>query len=333
MPLPQAIFIATIDLEEDNWGFHRSNVSAENVREIPRLQELFDRYEIRPTYLVTHQVALLNWAVNILADIFSAGKCEIGAHLHPWNTPPITEDLSARSSMLKNLPYELQLAKIKTLTDQLERSFGTRPKSFRAGRWGLGPDTVEALVACGYEVDSSVTPIMSWLDEGEGPSYESAETELYWYPRRGDEKSGKPDQKILEVPVSIGYNRWPFDFWHRFYTWLAHPWLKPLHPIGLLNRSGILRKIWLSPEMNSSKDMIKLTDTLTIHGISVLNFTFHTPSLLPGKSPFIRNSDDLENFYSEITNYFEYLSQATRFESLTLSEVRKAFDKDANDTS
>ncbi len=111
MPLPEAILVVTIDVEEDNWGIHRTDLTVENVREINRLQVLFDRYEVKPTYLLSYPVASCHWAVDILAKIFAEGRCEIGAHLHPWNTPPLKEDLTERNSMLSNLPYELQIEK------------------------------------------------------------------------------------------------------------------------------------------------------------------------------------------------------------------------------
>jgi hypothetical protein len=118
MSLREAILIVTIDVEEDNWGIYRSELTVENVREINRLQVLFDRYGIKPTYLLSYQVALCDRAVNIFAEILGRGKCEIGAHLHPWNRPPLRESLSAKNRMLLNLPYELQAEKLTILSDQ-----------------------------------------------------------------------------------------------------------------------------------------------------------------------------------------------------------------------
>ena len=65
MSLPEVILVVTIDVEEDNWGIYRSKLTVENARKITRLQNLFDRYEIKPTYLVTYQVALRGWAFGL----------------------------------------------------------------------------------------------------------------------------------------------------------------------------------------------------------------------------------------------------------------------------
>jgi len=327
MHLNDPILIITIDLEEDNWGLYRDEITVENVRRILRLQAIFERYGVKPTYLTTYQVSLSEWATEILGDIAAAGKCEIGGHLHPWNTPPMNEDLSAKLSFLNNLPYELQLEKISTLTESLERSTGIEAVSFRGGRWGLADNTVKALLASGYKVDSSVTPFTSWDDEGGGPSYGKVSIDPYWYFGGGTRIDEKMKADILEVPVTIGYNHLPFGFWHRVYRDLGNKKLKSLHLIGLLYRSCALRKIWLSPEISSLKDMIRLSDILIRKGAAVLNFTFHSPSLLPGKSPFVLNRKDLEGFYAKIEKYFEYLHRKTRFQSLTLFEVRKALGK------
>jgi hypothetical protein len=234
MSLPKVMLIITIDVEEDNWGIYRTGLTIENVREINRLQVLFDRYGIKPTYLLSYAVASCDWAVNILAKILAEGKCEIGAHLHPWNTPPMKETLSDRNSMLLNLPFELQTEKLRILTDQIKKAFGAKPRSFRAGRWGLGADTIDAIIACDYQVDSSVTPMMSWVSYGDGPEYKEVRTEPYWLQNKNNQMNQTECNSILEVPVSIGFNRWPFEVWQKIFLGLEKKCLRFMHTIGIL---------------------------------------------------------------------------------------------------
>src|SRR5439155_12482078 len=111
--------------------------------------------------------------------IQDGGHAEIAAHLHPWNTPPLDEAFAPRNSMLKNLPPQLQQAKLESLTAKLEEAFGAPPSAFRAGRYGLGPETVTALIRRGYRVDSSVTPWVSWQQDDEGPTFVGAPLETY----------------------------------------------------------------------------------------------------------------------------------------------------------
>src|ERR1041384_5273221 len=113
--------IVSIDTEEDNWQPRRDGVPIENIRELPRLDSLFQRLGVRATYFTTHQVAIQEWAADILRQLQDGGA-EIGAHLHPWNTPPLDEPFTPRNSMLANLPAALQLAKLERLTETLRRA-------------------------------------------------------------------------------------------------------------------------------------------------------------------------------------------------------------------
>lgn len=322
LSLAEVILVVTIDSEEDNWGYYRSGITVENVKEITRLQNLFDRYGIKPTYLVTYQVALCDRAVDILSEILSMGKCEIGAHLHPWNTPPLIESLDARHSMLKNLSYELQVAKLEIVTDQIKKAFNIKPQSFRAGRWGLGPETVDALIACDYRIDTSITPMTSWRTGGNAPIYSNTRLEPYWLPiKNGRAKSSY--SSVLEVPVTIGFNRWLSKSLKKVYFWLQKDWLTPMHPLGLLHHTGLLRKIWLSPELSSTNDMITLSNTMIKHGKRILNLSFHSSTLLPGRTPFVKNKNELERFYFRLEKFLEYLNSTTNLVPLTLSEIRR----------
>jgi len=267
--------------------------------------------------------------VEVLSEIHSMGKCEIGAHLHPWNTPPLEEDLSARASMLKNLPYELQMRKLKTLTNQIEKAFGIKPQSFRAGRWGLSSEAVRALVNCGYSIDTSITLTISWEAEGDGPVYTNAETEPYLLEAENIQKDDdEAIRTIVEIPVSIGFNKWPFEFWHNFHLRLKKDWLKHLHLVRILHRAGLLRKIWLSPGMSSSNDVIALSNMMIRHGKRFLNLSFHSNSLLPGKGPFVRNRKELESFYSRLEKVLSYLTSTHNVVPLTLSEASGLFERE-----
>src|SRR2546425_3509965 len=154
---PPTLLVVSVDTEEDNWQPRREGVTAENIRELPRLDTLFHRLGVRATYLTTYQVAIHEWAAATLRQLHDGGA-EIGAHLHPWNTPPLDEPFLPCNSMLKNLEPALQLAKLTRLTAVLREAIGVQPLAFRAGRYGLGQETITALIRCAYQIDSSVTP-------------------------------------------------------------------------------------------------------------------------------------------------------------------------------
>ena len=97
----------SIDVESDmpNWVVE-PETTLENVRGIPRLQELFDEYGVRPTYLVTYPVADDPECVEIFRRIHEAGRCEIGMHCHPWTTPPVGHDERLKACFLSNMEPE-----------------------------------------------------------------------------------------------------------------------------------------------------------------------------------------------------------------------------------
>src|SRR2546421_12099396 len=111
--------------------------------------------------------------------------------------------------MLKNLPAELQRRKLERLTATLWEAVGARPLCFRAGRYGLGPDTVTALIQCGYRVDSSVTPFISWEDYDDGPTFVGAPLHAYRLAGDADVRIPQPAGPLVELPMSVAYSRSP----------------------------------------------------------------------------------------------------------------------------
>jgi hypothetical protein len=314
------LLVVSIDTEEDNWRRSRNGVTVENIAELPRLDALLRRLGVRATYFTTYQVAANPRALDILRGVRDGGHAEIGAHLHPWNTPPLDEPFAPRNSMLKNLPAKLQLAKLERLTAELEEAFGTAPAVFRAGRYGLGPETVAALVRCGYGVDSSVTPFMSWEEDDEGPTFVGAPLGAYRLDGRGDVRKPVPDGAVVEVPLSCGFNRSPFAVWGALWRVSARA-LAPLRLQGVPSRFGLVRRIMLNPELASVEEMLTLSARLLGEGLRHLHVSWHSPSLRPGLSPFAATADDVQRLYASIEEYLEGLKAMTCVRSVTVSEA------------
>ena len=147
--MPVKVYI-TIDTEEDQWGeYAATGASVENVTRIPMLQQLFDRFGAIPTYLINYPVVMDERACNIIKAIYHAGRCGIGTHCHPWNTPPFREEINEYNSMLCNLPYELISDKMRTLHEAIVSFIGVTPISFRAGRWGFGETVARCIQRIG----------------------------------------------------------------------------------------------------------------------------------------------------------------------------------------
>lgn len=315
------LVIVSLDTEEDNWNRSRTDVTVQNVSELRRLARRFDALGVRPTYFTTYHVAIDPCAAAVVRDVGDESRGEIGAHLHPWNTPPLDEGFVPRNSMTKNLPAGLQLAKLRTLTTALEQAFGRRPRAFRAGRYGIGPDTIAALVACGYGVDSSVGPFLNLETVDDGPTFVGAPLTPYRLSPGRDAREAAPIGPVLEMPLSYGFTRGPFSFWDRTRRLLETAPLSWLRLPAIASRTGLVRRVSLSPEYHSVADMLTLSARLLEHGVRHLHVSWHTPSLKPGLSPFTSTAADVERLYAAIDAYLAGLARLTGFTFATVSEA------------
>lgn len=312
-PSDGVLVIVSIDTEEDNWYRSRRRPTVENVGELRRLAALFERCGVRPTYFTTYQVARDPRAADVLRNVCDMGSGEIAAHLHPWNTPPTSEAFVPRNSMLKNLSPELQLAKLQHLTAALEEAFGFAPRSFRAGRYGLGRETVAALLRSGYHVDSSVTPFVSWEEFDEGPSFVGAPLGVYRLAPDREVNQPAEHGKLIEVPLSCGFRHRSFTLWDQVH--------RALDVRGLRRLRRLCKRTVLSPELASAADMLTLSRRLLDRGVQHLHLSLHSSSLKPGLSPFTATAADVDHLYGSIEEYIARLSEITRLTFVTVSEA------------
>jgi hypothetical protein len=315
--------IITIDTEEDNWAcYSTTENSVKNIEKIVHLQALFDRYGVKPTYLITYPVATNPSSVAIIKRILEDGKCEIGTHCHPWNTPPFEEEINDRNSMLCNLPEELQFRKLEQLHEAIFKNFGISPVSFRAGRWGFSKSVARALARLGYRVDTSVTPYTDW-SVYHGPNF----SDFRLKPYRFDPEScllPQPGGKLLQVPATIGYLQGNFELCHRLSQHFESAFYKKLHLKGILSRLGLLNKVWLSPEQFDAGSMKKLSGHIMNKNLPCLNMGFHSTALMYGLSPFVTCREEEADFLRRIDDFLHY-SVDSGFKSMTLSHFEKHF--------
>ena len=315
--------IITIDTEEEGlWSsrFRMTGNTVENIQRVPRFQAVCDRLGIRPVYLVDAPIVQDDRAAGILAEIHSGGRCEIGAHVHPWCNPPLDDVYDQRESYLCNLPSDLQQAKIEWLTNAITERFGERPVSFRAGRYGLDITGARLLAQNGYLVDSSVIPFTNY-SAGGGPDFTNAPWQPYYV---GDHDLNHPETAgdLLEVPVGVGFNRVNFAGAMKCQRFVGRPPLRWLRLEGVLDRLGIVRRIKLSPEQADTRAMQKLVDCYCAapnHPTMVM--MFHSTSLSPGHSPYVCDERELETFLSRIAETVEYAAHKHSAVCCTLSEL------------
>lgn len=293
-----ARLIVVIDTEEEfDWShdFSRKNTSVSTIRHIHRVQSIFDRYGITPVYVVDYPIISKAEAYVPLREIYSSGRCLIGAHLHPWVNPPYEEEVTRHNSFPGNLPRQLEADKLARLRDGIAERFGVTPTIYKAGRYGVGANTAQMLINLGFDIDLSVCPYMDYSVEG-GPDFSNCSFDPYWIQR----------PSLLELPLTVGFSgvlrRWGGAIHRGASSKLGGA----CRSVGLLARTGLLNKVWLSPEGFLSSEHIALTRALFADGLRVFSFAFHSPSVVPGHTPYVRSERDLETFLSRCDRFFDF---------------------------
>lgn len=318
-PGQRPVLLVVVDTEgEFAWDqpFNRNAIGCDSVASQPLMHErVFDRFGIVPTYMVDWPVATTPKAVDTLRGLLDGGRCEIGAHLHPWVSPPYEEALSDFNSYGGNLPRQLEFDKLRLLTDAIGDAFGRRPLAFKAGRYGLGPHTAESIAALGYEVDASVVPYSAFTADG-GPDFRSFDEHPYWF--------GAGGRELLELPVTTGYCGWLRGAGNRLYDVTQRPWAKRMRVGGVMARSRALERVRLSPEVASGSEMRRLTGALLAGGCQVYSLTYHSPSLVPGHTPYVRTAAELERLVGAVYDYCAWFRDVVGGQFMSLSQLRQA---------
>jgi peptidoglycan/xylan/chitin deacetylase (PgdA/CDA1 family) len=289
-----------VDTEADNqWeAASRENIAVRNIAELARLQELCDEYGVRPTYLLTQEVAVDAESKAILKELAATGRSEIGTHHHPWTTPPLVED----HLYPLNLTPEHFHAQLRELTQAVTDVTGERPVSYRAGRNGFAGWQVEILEREGYLIDSSVDPFFNERKKG-GPSFAGAPMTPYFV--SGENPCRPGPTKLLELPITSALNRqWP--------QWLQTVYADytPAYQFRrVLRLLRIARPIWLRPSYSKTQDMLWLAEKLVSTKAPLANIIFHSSELLPGGSPYNVTETDVERFYEALRKLLELLAK------------------------
>ncbi|MBA2450312.1 MAG: hypothetical protein H0V51_20040 [Chloroflexi bacterium] len=308
--------LVTVDTEPDLPK--RRQASLGTLHNIPALVTLQERLpNVRLTLLVTHSVVTDADSLRILERLARDYDCEIGAHLHPEETPPFVRGFPDDTSLMR-LPFEARAEKLRTLTRAISAHFPA-PRSYRAGRWKLSPEDLGLLADHGYWVDSTVTPYVSWKIE-HGPDFADARPE----PHR------VAGGRLWEVPVTIGLNRGqrltragPLRRALRAYLQLCSLELLglPAPAKAAWDLARPIRPVWLRPTYSSAREMARLADRVMARSPDApLTMMFHSNELAPGGRPFIRTQADADRILDRIVRACRYLTERRGAASTTLAD-------------
>ena len=288
-------FIVTVDTEEEfDWNapFTRDRHGTTHIKAIDRFQSLCDDHNVRPAYLVDYPIADDVTAVELLGGYVAQGRADVGVQLHPWVNPPFKEDPSIHNSYACNLPPELERAKLTALHSLIVKRFGLKPQMYRAGRYGAGFNSRKILRELGVPIDTSVRSLFDYTGQG-GPNYADCPLDPYWI----------AEGELIELPVTTVFSGALRSSGKSIFSRA----FQSLTSRGLLARTGLLERIALTPEGIPVAKAIQAIDIALAQKIPILNFSFHSPSLAVGHTPYVRNNEELERFYGWWVQIFAHL--------------------------
>jgi hypothetical protein len=278
-------FIIFADAEEEfDWNapFDRTQTATKTIADLVPATARFNAAGVKPVYLCDYPVVDNPESGAILSALVAQGQCDVGTQLHPWVNPPFDEEVTGPNSYTGNLPLALQKAKLIALTERIEAVIGVRPTVYRAGRYGLGPQTMTLLAEAGYKMDVSVRALFDYSVDG-GPDY-SAFPVWPWQTPEGP----------FELPLSSAWTGTLRNFpgLHRSARVRGTNTLR-----GAMARTGLLSRVPLTPEGVPLADALEAIRMMHGDGADVFSLSFHTPSVAIGHTPYVRDAADLKMFW------------------------------------
>jgi len=294
----------TLDTEPDNLWNYGKNISFENLSATPQFHKRMLRAGAQLTYLTTSEVALDKQGAGALSKVLDMGNVEIGAHFHTWTREWPFEIPNLTNPPIQALAHQLgQDVEEKMLAETcgaIRSIFNINPKSFRGGRWSFGLNTPISLSNCGIEVDSTITPGMSWRDsshpylDGMDWRKQTSKPQLL-YPL-----NGKP---IVELPVgsaTILPNKFNITDNNSLRYKIAS---KVYRSLG--KQFGVY---WLRPSSMTLADMCTVILNLKEMKVPVWVIMIHSSELIPCKP--LPSSRHVQEFMDRCVGVVEYALEA-----------------------
>ncbi len=307
-------FLITIDTEGDNlWRNRTGIVTTQNAAYLSRFQQLCEKYAFKPTWLTNYEMAIDPVYIDFASDVIARGQGEVGMHLHAWNSPPayqLTDNDWQHQPYLIEYPREEIRKKVIFMTELLEKTFGVKMLSHRAGRWAFNEYYAQLLIEFGYQVDCSVTPKVNWAFSSGAPqgnggtNYTHFPSGAYYLDAENIARPGS--SPLLEVPMSIQYK----------HSGLMNSLKQGYDRLRGKQRSPSVH--WLRPVGGNVEQMIAVAEKTLAGGADYVEFMLHSSEFMPDGSPTFKNEADIDRLYSDLEQLFSWLQSRTQ--GMTLAE-------------
>ena len=319
-------YSVTVDTEEEwiwDHGWPSTKPSVTNIAKLADFQDLCDRHGAAVTYFTNHAVMNDQEARDSLMELAERPSVEIGMHIHPWNTPPLVRHTltDAEASFLANHADDVVASKLQTVYESFQQA-GLEPRSFRGGRYSSGGAVHRFLREKRFMVDASVVPFTTWHDRG-APDYRHRD--LTPYRHAPDEEFDVP---LWELPLTLGYTRHPFPFWRRAFEIVEFTPLRHLRLIGIAEKIGLVRRVWLNLEDPLGRNMLPFLRMLRRMQLPSICFTLHSSSLLVGGNGCYTTSEqERQKLLQRAEQVLELISGWNEFESATMTQTAQQLEE------
>jgi hypothetical protein len=321
-----SLILVTVDTEEAwDWSgpFLTRGYSVDHIFRLCEFQELCSKYNVRPTYFANYAVMADTKASEAMVKISLESGTEIGMHIHPWNTPPIDDShtVMSRDTYLHNAADEQVRAKLGSAFDA-HLAAGVRPISFRGGRYSSSKAIQNFLIRNGFKADCSIVPYSRWSENG-SPDYRSRDI----FPRRIDVQ-GVGGSGLWEIPLTLGFTRKPFGLWAKFYDVVENSILGKLRTIGIVERVGIVSRVWLNFETDGDRNWEKFLKLLLELQVPTITITVHSTALFSGLTPYTRDLVEEKRIFERIEKVFRLVRVMSELVPATVNEAAEKLEAD-----
>ena len=284
--------LVTLDVEEEglfSGRYRRRNPGVTNVRSLLKLAPLSDELGFPMTLLCSHAVFRDTEACRTLEIMRDRHGAEIGAHLHHWSTPPFENgDLFCQGEPARThtLDPDLLEARLVSLLEAGAAFQGSRPTSFRMGRWDLKSPLFAMLQRNGILADSSICPLRHYAN---GADHFLAPHTPYW--------ALGADTPFLEIPITqIPLFNFLPGLWHKLCR--GGERRDSFHFLGALSAS---------PFWHDDVVMRLCVRLLRLRRENVLCVFWHSTEITAGGSPHVPDEEAADRAIARIMGFFAWL--------------------------
>ena len=310
--------VVSLDVEEEGLftgSYPQYGVTVTNTSALRRLAPLL-ALGIKPTLFCAYPVLTDARSCHIIKELRDEAGAEIAAHLHHWNTPPITtgtiDPLSRVPS--RDLPDDVFQAKLENVLANASKLNGAPVTSFRMGRWDLHKKHFPLLARAGILTDASVRPLHGTCEKSRTPDHFAATATPYWVPTQYGH--------IFEVPLTVTplvsairplldtfrHGNGCLGTFARYLASTTNYW-------GALALLPVYHPLWA---------MKAITRYYLASGGNVLSLTWHSSEMQEGATPHLPTEAHVRTFLKKITVYMRWLMRHYEVHCLTMSELRNS---------